>query len=67
MNDDYTNIDPDSIAAEPDLGWETDLVFGMRGFKGWDFKLIFAYFEPGDALPGQEGAFFSRFQMRFRF
>jgi len=65
--DDYTNIDPDSIAAEPDLGWETDLVFGMRGFKGWDFKLIFAYFEPGDALPGQEGAFFSRFQMRFRF
>jgi len=65
--DDFTNIKPDSIAADPDLGWETDLVFGMRGFKGWDFKLIFAYFEPGDALPDQEGAFFSRFQMRFRF
>ncbi len=65
--EDYTDIKPGSIAADPNLGWELDLILGYRAYNRWDFKLIGAYFEPGDALPGQEGALFARFQIRYRF
>lgn len=63
----FTDIDPDEIAAQPDLGWEADLVLGIRAQRKWDIKIIGAYFSPGDAFPGGGDALFARVQVRYRF
>jgi len=64
---DFTDLNPDEIAAEADLGWEADLILGIRAHRKWDIKIIGAYFSPGDAFPGGDDALFARVQVRYRF
>lgn len=56
---------PDGV--HDDLGWEFDLVFGERRWKGWDLEAVAAYFVPGDAFVDEDEALLGRVQLRFRF
>ena len=62
----FTDLDV-GPAADAHLGWELDMVLGVRTFKNWDIELTGAYFEPGDAYPGADQALLARLQIRYRF
>ena len=68
-----TRLDRRPNGLDPDLGWELDLIVGVRRLKHWDLELIAARFEPGDAFfdatRGDNGEGATRFvvQLRYRY
>ncbi len=49
------------------LGWELDLVLGSRAIDGLPIEAVLGWFEPGDALPGDDPAWVARLQVRYQF
>lgn len=56
---------PDGIHGE--LGWEADLILGVRPAWSWDLEAVLAYFHPGEAFQDYDGAYLGRLQLRYRF
>lgn len=49
------------------LGWELDLVLGMRSHPSWDVEVVAAWFVPGDAFDDADNALMGKLQLRYRF
>lgn len=49
------------------LGWEVDLVLGCRAIDGLNVEAVAGWFEPDDALPGDDAAWLTRIQLRYAF
>lgn len=49
------------------LGWEFDLVLGSRAIEGLPIEAVLGWFEPADALPGDDPAWLARLQLRYQF
>jgi len=56
---------PDGV--QTNLGQEVDLVLGSKFLKGWDFAVTAGWFQPGEAFPNSDDAYFTSFLVRFRF
>lgn len=50
-----------------ELGWELDLILGSRAIDGLPIEAVLGWFEPGDALPGDDPAWVARLQLRYQF
>lgn len=62
-----SNLERDPNGLSPKLGREYDLVAGYRSGKHFKAKLVFGYFDPGEAFSGaDDGAFFSEFEIEFQ-
>lgn len=61
------DIDASPNGSHAHLGREIDLIFGSRHWKNWDFEVVFAHFDPGDAFDEDDDAFLTKFQARYRF
>jgi len=55
---------PNGLSA--DLGWEVDLVLGVRFWKGWDFEAIVSRFEPGAAFDDPDPSWLVTGRLRMR-
>ncbi len=53
--------------VDRELGWEVDLVLGSRAIEGLPIEAVLGWFEPGDALPGDDPAWVARLQLRYQF
>lgn len=56
---------PDGVHG--DIGWEADLVLGVREWSNWHLEIVAGYFRPGAAFPGADDAWLGRFQLRYKF
>lgn len=63
---DFTDLSVNTL-VDADVGWELDLILGMKAWKHWDMELTTGYFKPGAAFPGGDEAVLARFQLRYRF
>lgn len=62
-----TNLDRRPNGVDLDLGWELDLVVGVRRFRHWDVELVGAYFDQGRALGDGDDATLGALQIRYRY
>ncbi len=61
-----SNLDSRPNGVDRDLGWETDLVVGLR-LQRWDFELVLAHFSRGSAFGEGDDATSLNAQIRFRY
>ena len=50
-----------------DLGYEVDLILGVKDYEPWDFEVVVGAFQPGSAYKNNDTAWLGKFQARFRF
>lgn len=62
-----SDLDRRANGVDRDLGWEVDLVLGLRRYRRWDLELVFGRFEPGPALEGGDAAHLANLQVRLRY
>lgn len=63
-----TQLDRRADGIHRNLGWEADLVLGVREREQVDIEFVAAYFNPGAAFADNaKGAFMGKIQLRFRF
>ncbi len=62
-----TNFDRRPDGLDTDLGWEVDLVVGVRRFRNWEIELIGGYFNPGDALGSRDSATMANLSVSYRY
>ncbi len=48
------------------LGWEADLIIGLRGQDRWSVEAVLGYFEPGPAFEDRDASYFGKLQLRVR-
>ncbi len=63
---DEVEWDSDLTGSSTKLGWETDLVVGLRGFQRWEAEAVVGYFKPGSAFVDTQAAWFGKLQVKFR-
>lgn len=61
------DLDRRPTGLDGDLGWELDVILGIRRWRNWDIELVGAMFRPGDAFSEESDAFLARAQVRYRF
>jgi alginate production protein len=62
-----TNFDRVPNGFDKDLGWEVDLVVGIRRFDNWDIELVVGTFDPGSAFDFGESASLGKLKVSYRF
>jgi hypothetical protein len=62
-----TNLERRPDGQSSSLGWEVDLVVGVRQFAKWDIELTAAYFHLGPAFESDGNATLGRLQIRYRY
>ena len=62
-----SEIDQRPNGIDKDLGWELDLVFGVRRDDSWHLELVGAYYQPGIAFDDRDSAFLLKAQFRYRY
>ena len=56
--------DADLTGSGRFLGWEADLVVGLRGRERWSIEAVLGYFEPGKAFEDRDSSYFGKLQLR---
>ena len=63
-----TNLRATPDGESPDIGWEADLILGLREYAPWEVEVIVSYFEPGKAFRASaDEAYYGKIQLRYRF
>ena len=60
------DVDMRPNGIDADLGRELDVILGWREISGLDVEIVGSVFEPGDAFPGADSAYFLKLQLRYR-
>jgi alginate production protein len=62
-----TNLKQQPDGVHSQLGDGLDLIFGWRHGRRWDVEVVLGTFDPGAAFPGEDRAYLTSFQFRWRF
>ncbi len=62
-----TNFDRRPNGLDNDLGWEMDLVVGVRRFRNWELEFVGGYFKPGKALGSRDSAKMASLSVSYRY